>query len=118
MCCFVMLLGLLGPRFAFLYTWIFTTRVHLAFSGACTGPAPVVIASALRSRHVLEPISAAAVQQPRDRGVLALLAPSRVPRRQRLRTLVAPRDQRDDADDDLRDERRCAPDKVGSSRCT
>jgi len=34
MCCFVMLLGLLGPRFAFLYTWIFTTRVQLAFSGA------------------------------------------------------------------------------------
>jgi hypothetical protein len=33
MCCFVMVLGLLGPRFAFLYTWIFTERVSLAFSG-------------------------------------------------------------------------------------
>jgi hypothetical protein len=33
MCCFVMVLGLLGPRFAFLYAWIFTDRVSLAFSG-------------------------------------------------------------------------------------
>jgi hypothetical protein len=33
MCCFVLVLGLLGPRFAFLYTWIFTDRVSIAFSG-------------------------------------------------------------------------------------
>jgi hypothetical protein len=38
MCCFVMVLGLLGPRFAFLYTWIFTDRVNLAFSGGFLWP--------------------------------------------------------------------------------
>lgn len=38
MCCFVMVLGLLGPRFAFLYTWLFTNRVDLAFSGGFWGP--------------------------------------------------------------------------------
>jgi hypothetical protein len=38
MCCFVMVLGLLGPRFAFLYAWIFTDRVSLAFSGGFVIP--------------------------------------------------------------------------------
>lgn len=38
MCCFVMVLGLLGPRFAFLYTWLFTDRVTLAFSGGFLWP--------------------------------------------------------------------------------
>jgi hypothetical protein len=33
MCCFFIVLGLLGPRFAFLYTWLATDRVTLAFSG-------------------------------------------------------------------------------------
>ena len=33
MCCFVMILALLGPRLAFLYAWIFTPRVVDAFSG-------------------------------------------------------------------------------------
>ena len=38
MCCFVMVLGLLGPRFAFLYAWLFTDRVSLAFSGGVVWP--------------------------------------------------------------------------------
>ncbi len=33
MCCFVIVLGLLGPRLAFLYTWIFSPRVTDAFNG-------------------------------------------------------------------------------------
>ena len=33
MCCFVLILGLLGPRLAFLYAWIFTPRVTDAFAG-------------------------------------------------------------------------------------
>lgn len=33
MCCFVVILGLLGPRLAFLWTWIFTPRVTEAFAG-------------------------------------------------------------------------------------
>ncbi|MDP2014491.1 MAG: hypothetical protein Q8L05_09730 [Actinomycetota bacterium] len=33
MCCFVLVLGFLGPRLAFLYAWIFTERVSDAFSG-------------------------------------------------------------------------------------
>ncbi len=33
MCCFVIVLGLLGPRLAFLFTWIFSPRVTEAFSG-------------------------------------------------------------------------------------
>jgi hypothetical protein len=33
MCCFVLLLTLLGPRFAFLGVWLATARVDIAFSG-------------------------------------------------------------------------------------
>ncbi len=33
MCCFILVLGFLGPRLAFLYAWIFTNRVTDAFSG-------------------------------------------------------------------------------------
>jgi hypothetical protein len=33
MCCFVLVLGFLGPRFAFLWVWLATARVELAFSG-------------------------------------------------------------------------------------
>lgn len=33
MCCFVLVLGFLGPRFAFLYAWLFTDRVTSAFDG-------------------------------------------------------------------------------------
>ena len=33
MCCFVLVLGFLGPRFAFLWTWLATSRVDIAFSG-------------------------------------------------------------------------------------
>lgn len=33
MCCFVLILGLLGPRLAFLWAWIFTPRVDEAFGG-------------------------------------------------------------------------------------
>lgn len=33
MCCFVLVLGFLGPRFAFLWTWLATNRVDIAFSG-------------------------------------------------------------------------------------
>lgn len=38
MCCFVMVLGLLGPRFAFLYAWLFTDRVSIAFSNGFIVP--------------------------------------------------------------------------------
>jgi hypothetical protein len=38
MCCFVVILGLLGPRLAFLFTWIFTERVQLAFSNGFLWP--------------------------------------------------------------------------------
>lgn len=31
MCCFVIVLGLLGPRIAFLFVWLFGDRVQLAF---------------------------------------------------------------------------------------
>ena len=31
MCCFLLVLGALGPRLAFLYEWIFTERVNIAF---------------------------------------------------------------------------------------
>ena len=31
MCCLVLVAGLLGPRIAFLLTWIFTDRVAIAF---------------------------------------------------------------------------------------
>lgn len=34
MCCFVLVLGFLGPRFAFLWVWLATARVELAFSGS------------------------------------------------------------------------------------
>jgi len=33
MCCFVLVLGFLGPRFAFLWVWLATARVELAFGG-------------------------------------------------------------------------------------
>ena len=33
MCCFVLVLGLLGPRLAYLYVWLFTPRVTEAFAG-------------------------------------------------------------------------------------
>ena len=33
MCCFVIILAVLGPRLAFLYAWIFTPRVTDAFAG-------------------------------------------------------------------------------------
>ncbi len=38
MCCLFLTLGLLGPRFAFLGTWIFTGRVQHAFSGGFLWP--------------------------------------------------------------------------------
>lgn len=34
MCCFLLVLGFLGPRLAFLFAWIFTDRVTEAFSGS------------------------------------------------------------------------------------
>jgi hypothetical protein len=33
MCCFLLVLGFLGPRLAFLWAWLFTSRVTDAFSG-------------------------------------------------------------------------------------
>jgi hypothetical protein len=33
MCCIVALMGLLGPRIAFLYAWIFTKQVDQAYDG-------------------------------------------------------------------------------------
>ena len=33
MCCFLLVLGFLGPRLAFLWAWIFTPRVTAAFEG-------------------------------------------------------------------------------------
>ena len=33
MCCFVLVLGFLGPRIAFLWAWLFTPRVTDAFTG-------------------------------------------------------------------------------------
>ena len=33
MCCFVLVLGVLGPRLAFLYVWLFTPRITDAFAG-------------------------------------------------------------------------------------
>jgi hypothetical protein len=38
MCCFLVVLGLLGPRLAFLYAWIFTPRVTEAFDGSFWWP--------------------------------------------------------------------------------
>jgi hypothetical protein len=32
-CCFVLVLGFLGPRIAFLWVWIFTPRVTEVFAG-------------------------------------------------------------------------------------
>ena len=34
MCCFVLILGFFGPRLAFLFTWLFSNRVTLAFASA------------------------------------------------------------------------------------
>jgi hypothetical protein len=34
MCCFFLVLGFLGPRLAFLWVWLATPRVELAFSGS------------------------------------------------------------------------------------
>jgi len=33
MCCFLLVLGFLGPRLAFLWAWLFTPRVTEAFAG-------------------------------------------------------------------------------------
>lgn len=33
MCCFILVLGFLGPRFAFVFAWLFTDRVGAAFPG-------------------------------------------------------------------------------------
>jgi hypothetical protein len=39
MCCFVLVLGFLGPRLAFLWVWIFnTSRITLAFGGSFWWP--------------------------------------------------------------------------------
>lgn len=38
MCCFVLVLGFLGPRFAFLWMWLFSDRVDIAFSGNFWAP--------------------------------------------------------------------------------
>jgi hypothetical protein len=38
MCCFLLVLGFLGPRVAFLFTWLFTDRVTAAFSGGFLWP--------------------------------------------------------------------------------
>lgn len=38
MCCFVLVLGFLGPRLAFLWVWLFTPRVTEAFSGGFWWP--------------------------------------------------------------------------------
>ena len=33
MCCIVALMGLIGPRIAFIYAWLFTNEVHQAYNG-------------------------------------------------------------------------------------
>ncbi len=38
MCCFVLVLGFLGPRIALLWAWIFTDRVTEAFGGSFWWP--------------------------------------------------------------------------------
>jgi hypothetical protein len=39
MCCFVLILGFLGPRLAFLWVWLFnSTRISLAFGGSFWWP--------------------------------------------------------------------------------
>lgn len=38
MCCFVLVLGFLGPRFAFVGVWLATNRVELAFGGNFWAP--------------------------------------------------------------------------------
>ncbi len=38
MCCFLLVLGTLGPRVAFLYEWIFTDRVTIAFGNGLLLP--------------------------------------------------------------------------------
>jgi hypothetical protein len=38
MCCFVLVLGFLGPRIAFLWVWIFTPQVTAAFGGSFWWP--------------------------------------------------------------------------------
>ena len=38
MCCFLIVLGTLGPRLAFLYEWIFTDRVNIALSNGLILP--------------------------------------------------------------------------------
>jgi len=39
MCCFVLVLGFLGPRLAFLFLWLFdTARITLAFGGSFWWP--------------------------------------------------------------------------------
>ena len=38
MCCFLILLSVLGPRIAFIYTWIATNRVSIAFHNGWVVP--------------------------------------------------------------------------------
>ena len=38
MCCFLLVLGFLGPRLAFLWAWLFTPQVNLAFGGSFLWP--------------------------------------------------------------------------------
>jgi hypothetical protein len=38
MCCFLLVLGFLGPRLAFLWAWIFTPQVTAAFNGSFIWP--------------------------------------------------------------------------------
>jgi len=38
MCCFVLILGFLGPRLAFLWVWLFTPQVTAAFAGSFWWP--------------------------------------------------------------------------------
>ena len=38
MCCFVVVLALLGPRLAFLFTWLASNRVTVAFHGGFLVP--------------------------------------------------------------------------------
>ncbi|HTY72605.1 MAG TPA: hypothetical protein VMI11_09310 [Actinomycetes bacterium] len=38
MCCFLVVLGLFGPRLAFLLTWVGTNRVTVAFHGGWFAP--------------------------------------------------------------------------------
>ena len=43
MCCFVLVLGFLGPRFAFLFAWLATDRVTSAFPGTWLIPLAAIL---------------------------------------------------------------------------